>query len=116
MIEKIATTIANNKNFLILSHKDPDGDSVGSLVAFSNLINSFEGKEAECVCIDEVPDIYSFFSGIKKIKKTIPEKKYDVVVFLDIAVEHRLNNEFRSFLGKDFVTVNIDHHLSLIHI
>ena len=112
MIEKITTTIANNKNFLILSHKDPDGDSVGSLVAFNNLINSFEDKEAVCVCIDEIPDIYSFFSGIKKIKKTIPEKKYDVVVFLDIAVEHRLNNEFRSFLDKDFFTVNIDHHLS----
>ena len=112
MIEKIAKIIANNKNFLILSHKDPDGDSVGSLVAFENLINSLEGKESECVCIDEIPDIYSFFSGIKKIRKSIPEKKYDVVIFLDIAVEHRLNDEFRSFLSKDFLTVNIDHHLS----
>ena len=43
MIEKVIETIKSNKNFLILSHKDPDGDSVGSLISFNNLINSLEG-------------------------------------------------------------------------
>lgn len=115
ILKEIEKTINRNENFLILSHKDPDGDSVGSLVAFNNLINSFENKQAECICVDDIPDIYSFFSGIKKIKTKIPQKKYDVIVFLDIAIEHRLNNDFRSFLkqdSEDIVTLNIDHHLS----
>ena len=112
MIEKVIQTIKSNKNFLILSHKDPDGDSVGSLISFNNLINSLEGKKSECVCIDDIPDIYSFFSGIKKIKTKLPNDNYDVIVFLDIAVDHRVNKGFQSFLDGKFLTVNIDHHLS----
>ena len=71
-----------------------------------------EGKKSECVCIDDIPDIYSFFSGIKKIKTKLPNDNYDVIVFLDIAVDHRVNKGFQSFLDGKFLTVNIDHHLS----
>ena len=71
-----------------------------------------DGKSSSCVCIDDIPDIYSFFSGIKKIKTKLPNDDYDVIIFLDIAVDHRLNKGFQSFLNGKFLTVNIDHHLS----
>ena len=44
---------------LILLHRGPDGDAVGSAFALRQVLESL-GSEAWCICADEVPDRLRF--------------------------------------------------------
>ncbi len=45
MIDKLKTALAQSKKILITTHKSPDGDAIGSSVAWFHFLKS-QGKEA----------------------------------------------------------------------
>ncbi len=95
-----------SKRILIVSHINPDGDTLGSSLALYSVLKE-EGKKAYLYNATKVlPVIYDFLPNIDKIKSTLP-KKFDLVVSCDCADFARLGLE-----KGDYKIVNIDHHQS----
>jgi phosphoesterase RecJ-like protein len=109
-IDKINTIISDNKYFLITSHKDPDGDSLGSQIAFYNVLKKI-GKE---VCVfnqGSMPDKYKFLDTENIIKfsaDSLPFKP-DVVLVIECPTLDR-TGYVEKLIPENTYIVNIDHH------
>lgn len=71
VIENIKNEIENpkNKNILIISHKEPDGDCVGCALGVKGSIDLRGLGQKVDVCIaDRIPVLFKFLSNIKQIK------------------------------------------------
>ena len=106
------------KNILILGHKSPDGDAVGSTLALHHYL---EQKNIKSTVI--MPDGFpSFLNGMKgvedikyfdKNKKEISELMHnsDVIFTLDFNDQSRVGNEFGKVLANaKALKIMIDHH------
>lgn len=114
-LEKIADIIKNNDNFVIFTHSYPDGDGIGSSIAFYKLLLNL-GKKADMVCDSEIPYQYEFLPYINKVIKNISalsDKNKYVALFLDCAGIKRTTKIDEEKLREDaHYIINIDHHLS----
>ncbi len=111
----IYSTIANRiqtsqKNVLTL-HRRPDGDSIGSNLAFASVLTA-AGKDVDIYSIDEVPDYLQFLEGSDKIKVLSPDEirwgNYDTFWALDMSATDMLGAEVTFPPGLEIVV--IDHH------
>lgn len=109
-MKEVIDIINSHSKFLITSHIDPEGDSLGSQLALGGLLER-RGKVADIVNEDKVPDNYSFLPGVEKIKSKL-ERDFEVAIFLDSAEVSRVGKVGNLIDFKDKVTVNIDHHIS----
>src|SRR5574337_561185 len=57
MVHEVLKQIGQRDRFLLTSHARPDGDAVGSALAFGQILRLMD-KEAEVVLHDGVPRIY----------------------------------------------------------
>lgn len=111
-LKAIAEIIKKNNNFLLVSHINPDGDSIGSQLALKKFLEN-TGKKAVILNQHPVPDIYKFLYGSEKIKNEIsPSENFDVAVVLDASDETRLGDAVNKVLGKVPFIINLDHHVS----
>ncbi|MHB1253996.1 MAG: DHH family phosphoesterase [Candidatus Humimicrobiaceae bacterium] len=70
--EKIADILKNNNNFVIFTHSYPDGDAIGSSIAFYKLLLNL-GKKADMVIDSEMPYQYDFLPILIKSLKIYPD-------------------------------------------
>ncbi len=109
ILEKIETTIQNNRRFLITSHIRQDGDNLGSQLALYHILVDL-GKEVVIQNADPVPDTYSFLPGVDRIRiSTTVEKNWDVLFVLDAGDIERTGGITTE---KFACVVKIDHHKS----
>lgn len=113
-IEKTVGLIRKNKNFLITTHTNLEGDALGSELAFYNLLKKL-GKKAKIINGDDVPEEYRFLPGINnlnKLKKKFKEPiRFDCFVALDCSDLRRTGEVY--LMNKENKTIlNIDHHIS----
>lgn len=88
----------------IISHRSPDGDTLGSAAALCRGMRSL-GKRVNVVCSDPIPVKYQFlFDGISRQEF---EPKHFVSV--DIAAPHLMGNLEAEYADK--IEVCIDHHI-----
>src|SRR5579862_5603682 len=108
MLRKILKEIEQRQRFLLTTHARPDGDGIGSALAFSEILRSM-GKDAEVVLRDGVPRIYQqlpFANTVITAERV--NGKYEAAILLecDSIQRTRLQGLENGFL------INIDHHLS----
>ncbi|MBN2373521.1 bifunctional oligoribonuclease/PAP phosphatase NrnA [bacterium] len=110
-IESIAKELKKRSSFIIISHENPDGDSLGAQFAMALALISI-GKKAQIQCKDPVPKIYDFLPGQEWLLKTneIRTGKYDMIVCLDCADLDRSGLTF--YPKPPPFLINIDHHFS----
>ena len=105
-INTCADLLRENDNYLILTHANPDGDTLGSAFALHRGLSA-AGKKSFVRCGDEIHRKYSYlWSGIDN-----SELEFDKVIAVDVAASHLLGDEFERLYG-DRVFICIDHHLS----
>lgn len=112
--EEIGGVIEANSRFMIVSHRRPDGDAIGSMVALGNSLGE-GGKEVVMVNEDGVPDRLRFLPLVDQVMKVdeIPRDFAPEVVFiLDSADLNRVGTAILEWLGEDRFVINIDHHVS----
>lgn len=109
---EIIKSILSHDKFLVLSHTHPDGDSIGSQLAFASVLRELS-KEVLIANQDPVPEKYRFLSGADDVVTTIPsDYTCDVMIVLDTASLKRLGAIGDKLPVKDVVVINIDHHIS----
>lgn len=102
--------IKQSKKILLLSHVNPDGDTLGSMCAmYSMILNRFKIKPDMSV-VSNIPFNYAFLPNINLAKRYFDQSLvYDLVITLDVASIERTRDS-KIFFDKAKVTVNIDHH------
>jgi phosphoesterase RecJ-like protein len=109
-ISEISKIIKQSKTFFIAGHVKPDGDSLGSALAFSSVLKRL-GKRACVYCADEVPDFLKFLKGANTIKKSAKKTdKFDCAIILESINFSRMGDIITPDQSKKII--NIDHHLT----
>lgn len=103
-VVQTAQKLLTMNNVEILSHRLPDGDTLGSAVALCRGLRSL-GKKANVICADPIPQKYQFlFDGLDE-----QSFQPDHVVSVDIAAPHLMGKLEETYAGK--IDVAIDHHM-----
>ena len=111
MIEQIKEKIEHAKNIAIFGHVNTDGDCVGSMCAFFNLLTRLN-KHVEMFLDCEVPEYLKAVPNADKINiTTFNENNFDLLVALDTSTAKRLG-VYGEIFKKFNNTLLIDHHLS----
>ncbi len=102
--------IKQSKKILLLSHMNPDGDTLGSMCAmYSMIYNRFKIK-ADMNIVSNVPYNYKFLPNINLAQRYFDKSIiYDLVITLDVAALDRILDS-QIFFERAKCTVNIDHH------
>lgn len=110
-INSIIRQINKSSLFMIASHENPDGDSLGAQLAMALGLRSL-GKQAFIRCKDPVPKIYDFLPGqdCLIVSKDVKTDKEEVLLVLDCGNVDRTGLIFVPDLPP--VVINIDHHIS----
>lgn len=104
--------IKSGKNILIVSHLNPDGDTLGSMCALYSAIKDNFKKKADMLVISHVPAVYKFLPFVgeaRPLDNFDKSREYNVVINVDVAAYDRMAGAAVLF-EKAGVTVNIDHH------
>lgn len=104
--------IKSSKNILIISHVNPDGDTLGSLCGLHSAIYDNFKKKADMLVVSKVPSIYEFLpyiNEVKNIDEIDKSREYDLVINVDVASIDRVCDG-KILFDKAKNTVNIDHH------
>ncbi len=111
MEREILNTINNSLRPLIITHINPDGDTLGCASA----MKAFIGDRADILIQIEdnfnFPSSYSFLPYINNAKNFADIKdEYDLIIALDIASTDRMIGKAREIFDNAKNTIAIDHH------
>lgn len=109
-MKKINELIELSDSILILTHKSPDGDAVGSSLALYNAFANMYKKVD--IIIEDVPKLFNFMPNFDKIEKESSILEYDLVVVVDCATYDRIGQYNNKYFENAKFTLNIDHHIS----
>lgn len=110
-LRQISELIGRHRYFLIVAHERPDGDAVGSTLAFYHILRSL-GKDAVVYAQDRTPENYLFLPGSDKIIYELPSvENFEAVVILDCSNIERIGAQAAKIAGIPHL-INIDHHVS----
>lgn len=113
-IERIRALISAARHVQIVTHVDPDGDAIGSLLGLGWLLRA-QGKEALLTCEDPVPANCAWLPGSESIAPAarfagIP---HDLAISLDCSDVQRTGQLWGGTAGPPPIPlVNIDHHIT----
>ena len=101
---EVADFLRNHDHYCILSHRRPDGDTIGSSAALCRGLRLL-GKTAHVLRNGEVSDRFQWLhEGLTKEAY----EEGDTVVSVDVASPGMLPEDFKPLLGK--IDLRIDHH------
>ena len=112
MIEKIASILKTEDNFVVVTHINPDGDALGSLLGMHLALVEM-GKRSYPLCAGKFPAIYEFLPGHEQIISDAAgiAKKPKFIIAVDVAEEKRISGDI-SALRSGAQLINIDHHIT----
>jgi len=112
----VAGQLRSARRVLAVAHIVPDGDALGSLCFFKELMDSL-GKDCTMYCAGLLPkslDFLKCWSDIITDKTKINFSEFDLIVSLDCATPSRTSLETEIFNRRsDQVFLEIDHHPAL---
>lgn len=101
-----ARLLRENDNILILTHRNPDGDTIGSGFALLHALKKL-GKKVMVVCTDPFPEKYGYIAHSND--DDVGENPY--VVAVDVADMELIGAQYRAKYEHG-VNLCIDHHIS----
>ena len=112
MREILATlkkALKSARTALVVSHIDPDGDSIGSMICVGMILTGM-GINTDLYSQDGVPRIYRFLPGVEKVKNEArSDLHYDLLIAVDSSDIKRLGDRFAPEEIANTI-INIDHH------
>lgn len=114
----LASVFNANATFAIITHSNPDGDTIGSALALAEVLNKL-GNSAKVLIPNMYPGFLAWLPGIadaivfdkqpRLAKETIQEARY--VVSIDHNALSRSGNIHEDLLKSAAIRIMIDHHI-----
>lgn len=96
---------------LLVTHIDPDGDAIGSLLGLGWALRRLGKEPVLCSC-DGVPPRYAFLPGADRVV-TRPDMSADLIISVDCADMGRLGLTIDDLaVFHDKPALNLDHHIT----
>ena len=116
-IDQLVTTASQ---IIIVAHSRPDGDALGSSLAWAEYLNVHYKKPSQIIVPNAYPDFLHWLPGVERVmrydkhpdeaKRLISEA--DLVFCLDFNAVERLDDMADTLEGSKAKRVLIDHHLN----
>ena len=107
--EAVAECIRKAGTIAVVSHVNPDGDTLGSAAAMYLTLQSM-GKEVSLFCDGKIPDQLSFLPGAQLFRRPAGnEGPFDLMLAVDVSDEKRLG-ACAALKERSSMTAQIDHH------
>ncbi len=113
--KKIYQEIEKADSIMLTTHENPDGDGIGSIVAFYEHLRA-KGKECRILLTSRLPEEYHFldsdnnFEVFEEAKHTEWLRNVDLSILLDIGNYTRTGRMWNVIQENGATVVNIDHH------
>jgi bifunctional oligoribonuclease and PAP phosphatase NrnA len=109
-LQAVADALRSYDRFLLVTHENPDGDALGSLLATKLALDSL-GKDSEMYLYGDAPLPREYgFMPLEGIRRELPDDAAErVLVALDCANESRMG-PVPELLERAPLTLDIDHH------
>lgn len=111
-IEKFLDLVRNAKSIAIMGHKNPDGDSMCSVLALGHLIEQNFGIKPVCIYDGNIPDCLDYVplrSRIKYFERVDVSEPFDLAIVMDYGNPVHIGGP-RSVLDNAGFVIEIDHH------
>lgn len=109
-LEEAVAALRTNARFYIVSHVNPDGDAVGSMLALRLLLQHFGVTEITCALDGDVPSLYKELPGAATIVNADAEPaEYDIAVLVDCGCLSRVGALSEYILPGKRILI-FDHH------
>ena len=111
--------ITQSESIVCVCHQNPDGDALGSCLAWADLLRTVYGKEAQIIVPDQYPDYLQWLPNSEKIIRFDKHREgcewtlehADLVFCLDFNTASRTADMSTALCGSPAKKVLIDHHL-----
>ena len=118
LFQKIRHEVDKAQSVVVITHKHPDGDALGSLHGMSHFLDHLDTPHT-LFCTSPVPSYLQFLPNINKIEshdEALLEREFDLIIVLDSGdLEYAgVDKHFRKLKGIP-VVINIDHHPTNAH-
>lgn len=111
MTRDIQSLLEGSQRILVASHVDPDGDAIGTQLAFGHYLRSL-GKDVLMARDSSIPSKYQFLPEIDMISdvaKLGEQARFDAAVVLECPNPDRLGS-VAGLISAGTRVINIDHH------
>jgi phosphoesterase RecJ-like protein len=107
--KEIANLILNlSGKILITTHKNPDGDAVGSIIGWYNYLKNL-GKNVKVITRDRIPYFYDFLPSVEKVEnRESIDEYFDWTIITDVSEIKRTG--FEKIPSNRIIV--IDHHIT----
>ncbi|MBM3420010.1 MAG: bifunctional oligoribonuclease/PAP phosphatase NrnA [Bacteroidetes bacterium] len=117
-IKKLRELTDSSGNILLVCHVNPDGDAIGSMLAFWHYLSS-TGKIVNMLSPNYLQEFLLWMNGAENINIYLRNRKKAVrmineaglIIFLDFNQPSRLGEAERAIINSPAVKVMIDHHV-----
>ena len=113
LLDDLLARISGARRVICLTHKNPDGDAVGSLLGMGMMIERrFPDIEVHYFNKDKINGMFRFLPGCNKVENSISSEEGDLYIFLDSAEPKLIGieEEYPHVFDGRFPSINIDHH------
>jgi len=109
-LEAVADAIRTHDRFTVVTHENPDGDALGSMLAMTLALQSL-GKDVVMYLTGDgpLPGEYRFLPLADLERELPPDAEERVLLAVDCANERRIGPE-RTPLERSVLVVDVDHH------
>ena len=99
-----AQYLLNHDHYAILTHRRPDGDTIGSAAALCRILRK-QGKTAHVIRNEEVSDRFAWLHEDLTKEEAADT---DTIITVDVASPQMLPKQYEKYLGR--IALRIDHH------
>jgi phosphoesterase RecJ-like protein len=109
-LQAVADALRSNDRFLLVTHENPDGDALGSLLATKLALDQL-GKDSVMYLYGDapLPKEYGYMELSGVVREPPPDAAERVLVALDCANETRMGPDL-TLIEDAPLTLDIDHH------
>lgn len=110
-IAQLEKLLIDSESILLLTHKNPDGDALGSLLALY-LVLDHAGKKVTPGCFDPAPENLRYLPATEKIVNDFEAKDFDLLIVLDCGDPHQtgFDKDKPELFSNAHKVIKIDHH------
>lgn len=112
-INQAAQAIQSANRILLVSHRRPDGDTLGASIGLYLGLEQLN-KQSVLACIDEIPRRLKFLPATERFVRDFDLADFDLIIISDAGASHMtgFHEKYPDFLSKKIPIINIDHHAS----